>query len=397
MELWNSISGMVTVELTGADVTKSLDILCKAEIDVYATQILDPLRVRFDISRASYKRVKSILEKRGDKIVLYKRRGIYWSIYNFLHRPVFLFGLALIVISALYVPGHIFFIQVEGNQNLTDVGILSAAEECGVYFGVPANVIRSEKVKNQLMDRLPQLQWVGVNTRGCVAVIQVLERDTAPETQTAADYTDIVATRDGIIRECTVQRGSAVCRVGQAVSKGDMLISGMTDCGLVLKHTGAEGEILAETRWEFSVIIPHGSDRKSDPIKVDREYGLRIGKNIVKFSKDSGISGSSCGKMYEEKSIELPGGFCLPVALVCQTTYYYEPQPLNTSVNEDELTALTDDYLRSQMVAGTILTRQAELFEADDAVTATLHYSCLEMIGKKSDKEILQIYEQTNR
>ena len=37
-------------------------------------------------------------------------------------------------------------------------------------------MIRSEKVKNSLLQRIPQLQWAGINTDGCVAVISVREK-----------------------------------------------------------------------------------------------------------------------------------------------------------------------------------------------------------------------------
>ena len=90
-----------------------------------------------------------------------------------LFRPVLLAGLGILFLLAMYLPSRVLFIRVEGNMQIPDRQILAAAEECGIRFGASRREVRSEKVKNALLSSVPQLQWAGVNTAGCVATISV--------------------------------------------------------------------------------------------------------------------------------------------------------------------------------------------------------------------------------
>ena len=49
---------------------------------------------------------------------------------------------------------------------------------------------------------------------------------------------------------------SALCAPGQAVSKGQVLISGYTDCGLCVLSQRAQGEVMAYTGRSFSALMP---------------------------------------------------------------------------------------------------------------------------------------------
>ena len=62
--------------------------------------------------------------------------------------------------------------------------------------------------------------------------------------------------RDGFIVSATVTRGNFLCRVGQSVKAGQVLISGYTDCGICIQATRAEGEIYAQTSRDFAAVTP---------------------------------------------------------------------------------------------------------------------------------------------
>lgn len=393
MSIWDSAIGKVRVELTGAQITASMEKLNNLGIELKNTEIVNSLCVRFTVSRPAFSTVRSVLEQHGDSVKLMRKEGAYWTFLSLLRRPVLLAGLLVLLCSALYIPNHIYFVQVYGNEKLSASELLSAAEQCGVYFGVTSSAIRSETVKNQLLERLPQLQWAAINTRGCVATIQIREREDQPTKQSVKEYGSIIAARDGIIEECTVYSGNLICKPGQAVKAGDVLISGLTDCGLLIKHTQAEGDILAQTKRQIHAIMPDPYGTNMLIRTIRKNFALRIGKNIINFSKDSGISDASCVKMYEEKYIELPGGFCLPIAWICQTSYDYE---IGTQTKSSQLELLVDDYLKTQMIGGSIISRDYTYSIIDGATELQAQYSCLEMIGKKSDKEILFKNEQTN-
>ena len=137
-----------------------------------------------------------------------------------LSRPVLLGGMGLLLAASLYLPSRVLFIRVEGNSVVDTREILAAAEACGIRFGASRREVRSEKVKNNLLEKVPDLQWAGVNTAGCVATISVRERQITAEEQAEEAVTHLVAARDGYIVSTTVTQGTPLVQVGQTVRAG---------------------------------------------------------------------------------------------------------------------------------------------------------------------------------
>ena len=279
-----------------------------------------------------------------------------------------------------------------GNQNVPEHLILEMASDCGLSFGTERREIRSEKVKNALLGAVPELEWVGINTAGCVATISVRERQSSENSQPPQGVCSIVAIRDGVVQEVTVTGGSAACKRGQAVRAGQVLISGYTDCGLSIRAERAKGEIYATTSHRLFFIMPQMQSQRGQIVSQKQKYSLIIGKNRINFYQDSGNSDVSCVKMYEENFVTLPGGFQLPVAIVTETWVEYEKcMPTGTTEESSQsLSMLAQAYLRGQMVAGTILSKDESFTEQDGILQLDGEYGCFEMIGRERNEEIIK-------
>lgn len=385
MNLTESINGEVTVEITSADISAVLTALVASNIVLHHVQIISDLTARMVVSRHDFKSLKAILRRRGEVDRIVRRSGIYWGMKNLMRRPVLVIGLCLLAFLTLYLPSRVLFIQVEGNNLIPSKLVMEQAQKYGVTFGANRREIRSERVKNGLLGAIPQLQWVGVTTEGCVARIHVRERSEPEQPQQNFAVTSIVASRDGIIKSFTAHRGSALCKVGQAVTKGQVLISGYTDCGLSIRADRAEGEIMAQTNRQISAVTPDFQLIKGSIIRSEKKFSLIIGKNRINFYKDSGILDTTCVKMYSENYMTLPGSFYLPVILLTEEWIYYDLTESETVDAETVLLDFADRYLASQMIAGQILHRS----EAVDGNVLEGEYACLEMIGQVRYEESL--------
>lgn len=391
MDIWSSFKGMVRLETLGADIPRTLSRLYDAQIELYDIQSLDDMRVRFCVDRGNVKRVCAIAQKNGDRITVIGRKGVYWKGKALLKRPVLVLGLTLMMLWMLFLPTRVFFIRVEGNTTIPTQMILEEAEKCGIYFGAPRALVRSEKMKNALLEAMPRLQWAGINTAGCVATISVREREPEEAVETKRGVSSLVAERDGVILSCTAARGNLLCRTGQAVKAGEILISGYTDCGLSIRATNAKGEVYALTQRSFSAATPQKYTRRGHQIGQKKKYSIIIGKNRINLFKDSGILGDTCVRMYERKNITLPGGFVLPIALVTETWTYYESNDAELSGEESKemLSDFSGRYLQQQMVAGQILSTRESITEKDGDITLTGQYQCREMIARIQNEEII--------
>ena len=392
--MWRSLFGSVKLELTGADIASTINAIINAGICLSESNFCDELTIQFSVKRTDFRKVRKICLSRGDQLRILHLNGVYWSVKSALKRPVLLLGLVFFFTLSIYLPTRVLFVRVEGNKLIPNQKILETASHCGINFGSSRQNVRSEKVKNALLGAMPELQWVGVNTSGCVAIVSVKEREPSATNTQGGTVSSIVAAREGVITECTVTRGNPSCKVGQAVQKGQVLISGYTDCGLSIRAVQAEGEVYAQTQREIMLSSPKKWLERSTINGSHKKYGLIFGKKRINFYKGSGISDSSCVKMYEESYITLPGGFVLPVAFITET--YIDMETDEMVQTEDQVIELLKDlsnqYLSSQMIAGKILSREETVIQEDEVYRINGRYICQEMIGIVRNEEIIKPY-----
>ena len=174
------------------------------------------------------------------------------------------------------------------------------------------------------------------------------------------------------------------------MKEGQVLISGYTDCGICIQATRAEGEIMAQTSRCFEAVTPSEWSQRREAAEVKRKYSLLLGKKRINLWKDSGILDPTCGRMYLEYNITLPGGFSLPVALCVEEYTVFE-----TSLSEippdqaqSALTGFADRYLTGQMVAGETRSRLETVSLEEGVYRLRGSYICVEMIGREQKEQI---------
>lgn len=398
MFAFRSLLGSVEVTLVSADVPGLLQLLNEKGIEMYCVEHKAPLTVRIEIDRRWYPALRKYALSEGASIKTESRHGNFWTIKRFLKRPVLLSGILLVIALSLWLPTRVLFIEVEGNREVPTNSVLEQAGRCGIVFGASRREVRSEKMKNNLIAAIPQLQWAGINTVGCTAIISVEERATQAPSRPDYSVGSIVAAKDGVIESCTTTKGTALCKAGQAVKAGDVLISGYTDCGISIRATQAEGEVFAKTFREITVVVPANYVQKGIITGTETKYSLLIGKKRINFFKDSGIYDTTCVKMYKEYPLALPGDFTLPVVLIIEQRIYYDCSTIQTDSDDyQDMTAeFAQSYLCGQMISGRILDESASVFQTDETLIFRGKYLCSEMIGRVRYEGIIKNYGKDN-
>ena len=384
---------IVTVSIISADIPDFLNTLENHSISIFDVQWIDPMRIQFSIKHRQLPVISSFAVKKGARIEKINQQGmIDFYTYGRDH-PILLAGVILIIFLSIWLPGRVLFVRVEGNQTLPASYIKEYAEYCGIKFCSSRRDVRSEKMKNQLLEMIPELQWAGINTYGCTAVITVKEREdfNFPETNTSIG--SVVALRDGIIRKIIVYKGNSLCRVGEAVKEGQVLVSGYTDYGICVVATQAKAEIFGETRRSLALIQPIQYVQRTQILGTKRKISLIIGKKRINFYKGSGISGCGCAKIYKENYITLPGGFILPISIVIETAVNYDISQSVYLFVEDCLTDYAATYLSKQMIGGVILASKEDFLETTLYCRLDVQYSCYELIGTIRIEESIKPYE----
>lgn len=389
MSFWRRAAGIVRAELVSADPEGTLRALGEAGIRLDEITPKAALTLEFLLGREDFPTAQALCRQRGDSLRVLGRQGLYYAAAALLRRKLLLTGLVVLLGLTVLLPTRVLFFRVEGNRTVPTARILWEAERRGLSFGVSRRGVRSEKIKNALLDAIPELEWAGVNTRGCTAVISVRERAvSAPVPEPKHRVGNIVAAMDGYILSVTVTQGTGQVQPGQAVTKGEILISGYTDCGICIQATQAEGEILAQTRRSLEAVTPAQSLGKGKITGTKHALSLLLGKKRIFFWKDSGILEGSCDRIQEDYPLTLPGRFRLPVSLRVETYEIRESVPETLSAQEanEQLKAFSARYLPEQMIAGQIQQAQQRVLREKDGYRLRGSYLCREIIGREKQE-----------
>ena len=388
MDLWWKIRGYSRIRMTSADPENRLRNLSRTYRMEDIRRVSD-LVLEFSVASCEAESVLAYLEQQGDRTERIARHGWTELLKKIVKQPVLALFLLGMLLAALWLPSRIFFVRVQGNDRVSTRKILEAAEQAGVSFAASRSELRSEQVKNQLLEAIPELSWVGVNTSGCVATITVRERDSQPE-QSLSGYGSVVAALDAVLTRITATSGTALYEPGQAVRAGDVLISGVTDLGICTRITQASGEVYGITSRTITARIPESTLLRGEKKDSKRYYSLIFVKNRINFYADSGILDTTCGKMRMVYQLRLPGGWELPVYLVVETC---ESAELTTAARPDSEALLTESaqgYLNQQMIAGQIIQSDYEIICEDGFCMLTGIYRCQELIGRYSSGVYLE-------
>ena len=386
MSFWKQAAGIVRAELVSADPEGVLRALGEAGIALDEITPKGALTLEFLLRREDLPAAEALCRKRGDSFRVLGRQGLWYAVGALWERKLLLTGLFFLLGLTMLLPTRVLFFRVEGNKAVPRARILWEAERQGLSFGASRRGVRSERVKNALLEAIPELEWVGVNTQGCTAVISVRERTApAPAPEAKHQVGNIVAAMDGYILSVTVTQGTGLIQPGQAVKKGEILISGYTDCGICIQAAQAEGEILAQTRRQIEAVTPAQYLRKGKIIGTKRGLSLLLGKKRIFFWKDSGILEGSCDRIQEDYPLTLPGRFRLPVSLRVET--YEIRESTSAKLTGPEASALLEAfaarYLPRQMIAGRIQQTRQTIQRNGDIYRLRGDYLCQEMLGRE--------------
>ena len=382
----------LTIQITTPDAETLLLRLESAGITLFDILQGEDYVLRFRIRRSQLAVFRRLADRSGLPWKIIGKQGIYWALRRLLHRPVLVLGAVLLCALSLWVPSRIFFVQVQGNVTVPAQQIVQIATNCGISFGAPTSAVHAQQVKHTLMNALPQLQWAGVETKGCLVLITVREGSPPPTGGTNL-VGSIIADRDGVIWDMTVLQGNALCTPGQAVKAGQTLISGYTDCGLTIRATRAQGDVYAYTNRVLTAVTPTIWSKWGECRTTEKKYSLIIGKKRINFSNSSGILGSTCAKIYTENYLTLPGGFRLPIGIAMEAALIRERQTVTVADSAALLTDFAARYLRAQMQAGQVLSGSRNITEENGLCRLEGVYSCREMIGRFRPEENLPNYE----
>ena len=309
-------------------------------------------------------------------------------------RPVLLILLAAAITAAILVPKFVFFYEVEGNEAVPSAQILRELQELGVGFGTYGPSIKPQELKNQMLLRIPKLQWLTVQQSGMCARVVVRER---PDKEPVLDRkapTDVIAARAGVLTRVEAVAGNCLCVPGQAVASGELLVSAYTDFGFKTQVTAARAEIYAETVRQAVCIVPETEQVKERRAAPRYAVSLLVGRRRISLFC-AAVPERSYEKETKTQYFTLPGGFSLPLGIAITRICEYDTreEKLRAQDAEDRLLELVQADALCDMIAGTITGCSVRTERSRGCIRLHASLRCEEMIARMQPASLKEAIE----
>lgn len=339
-------------------------------------------------SIGAYKRLHKIAFRSGGKVKLVKKRGLPFLLHPLKGRWGVFCGMLFFVLFVSFMGGFIWNITVIGNQTLETSKIVDYLAQNGFKTGVRWSETDKENLEFAVMADFDRVAWISINRIGCLAQVEIRETTPKPEIENNNLITNVTAKKDGVIVKVTALGGWPAVQAGDAVTTGDLLISGVYEPEEYSQpqknhFARAHGSVIAKTNSRITVNIPREQSEKictsEKQYKTLYFFGLEIPLSIKKEEENTVCE-------YQKKYLVFHD-FRLPIGIYTEIRRSYTDT--KRSISDDELRAAAKKELlerEKEKLAGCEIIGKTEKEKiTDGGIVYTAEYSLLEDIGAEQE------------
>ncbi|MBP3413392.1 MAG: sporulation protein YqfD, partial [Oscillospiraceae bacterium] len=276
----------------------------------------------------------------------------------------------------------IWVVDIQAGEGVAEDQLRHELQEMGVQVWSSSKNMDLQQLRYDLLNRIPGLSWVAVNRQGGRICVMALGRETR-ENEYRFRASHLYAARDGVITRSEILEGMALCKVGESVKQGQLLVSGLEDYGLYMKAVDAKGEIYGQTWYSGTLVTPQECYKKRYTGRSWTDQSILFGRKRINLSGSSSILGVLCDKMIDTKQLSLPG-FRFPLMLqrITYREYILEPASLSSVDAKELLAQRWSRSLMSAMVAGTVEHTDSVCFENGGLYIMQSESICNELLSR---------------
>jgi len=311
--------------------------------------------------------------------------GKLFGVYRYKKRYGFIAGALAAAAVMCIMNNTIMKIEINGNSRLTDSHILSVLNEeglrCGIYLSDPD----LDRYRDILETRLPGVGWAGVRRSGSRIVVDIHEIDPPPSTLKNNIPCNIIADHDAVIISVRLRNGRCLVNEGDAVSKGDILVSGIISTGdETYRIVHAHGDITGEYEETQRFVQYFESTEKNSYKKTSRKYLEFLWLKIPLSAYESDGTGTQCTQRKERVSVF---GREIPLGIIYEDydCFRYDTVILSSEETEKKLSEQMESYERNFCADKEIVSRKISKKTTDKFMEYEVDYVLRGPVGTEGN------------
>ncbi|MDD6484166.1 MAG: sporulation protein YqfD [Clostridiales bacterium] len=383
------LKGYVIIEISGSCTERFLNICTRRNIDVRQVTHVSDKTFTAQILKRDFKRLSPVAFKTKTRVKIIKKRGLYNLIRRYGTRYFFMGG-ALGFLAFIFIMSQfIWLVEINGVYSSDREEIIQILEDNGIYSGaLKCRIPSIRSVKNDIITNTEGIAWAWVYIEGAKARVEIYERALPPAVTDKRKPCDIVAACDGFIESIDAQRGEQTVPNGNAVSAGDVLISGTVP---VYREGYEEKYIQVHAKGSVRAITYH---EETGDYKEYRELRIPTGREKNRYSIE--VFGKVFGKCefdgYENYDVknsrrELVIPYVGYSGIAVNKSVFSEVEPVREELSEDTALEIAKNDLEEKISSRLFKNtdKQEETVECErvdsETIRVTVKMTCIEDIG----------------
>lgn len=390
MNIIRFIRGFVIFEISGGFTERFINLCAAHKISIWNVK-LHKNSLTACILIKNFRKLRSVAKKSGSSLKILKKIGLPVYLNKHKNRIGLLISLCFFAVFSIIMNKFVWTIEVSGTNTISHEEIQSVAESFGLSVGKLASSLDTTAISRQSVNYFSgQLQWMSINIRGSKAVIEVRDYVDEHDDSDFGDPCNVIADFDGVLLSVEVMNGDKNVDEGNAVKKGDLLISGIIEnedlsCiyteargRITASHTVSASEMYNKEFTEFSAV------KKHEEIFTVDILGIKIPLGFINKSDYTHSLSYNLNFCY--------GGTVLPFGIIKSTYIEFENQNDKTNI---ELLLALDDFTKKNYL---LLENSCTIKTNEDIEIVGENFSikndieCIDFIGEQSPI-ILEFYE----
>ncbi len=381
------IKGFVKINIQGHFIERFINVCMRRNIYLWDIENAGKNQMNLNISIEGFRSLRPVARKTKTKVKILKKKGMPFFFSRYRKRKFFFGGIIIMLGMICYITSLVLVVDIKGNSTVSDENIMIVLENNGFKAGMPRRKVDVAKLQNSVMLDIDEVSWMWINIDGIKATVEVKEKVPIPKIIDKNSPCNIISSKDGVITAISATNGKRVVGVGDVVSKGDLLISGIVgsrDEGYKYMHSS--GSVKARTWYEKSVETPLFKEEYSLTDKKIKKSTINFFGFSVKLYLRDKIPFeyyNSSGKVHR---LKLFGNYYLPLSF--STSVYEECLMNKKSISEQEAFDIGMKKIQSEIEKefshDTLVVSIDGKYEKIDKekIIVSARYECIEEIAK---------------
>lgn len=381
----NYIIGYINVQIEGYYIERFISTSIKNGVLIWNIKRKNTNLVYAKVSTYDFEKLQQDARKNQCLVTSISKKGLPYLLKRYSRRKSFFIALLVLIVISFILSKFVWNIDVIGNSTVSSNEIIKLVNEEGLKKGTLKSKVNIDKIINKIRLCRDDISWVGIEINGTNVIINIVESKEKPEIIDEDDFTNIIATKDGVITKAYAQNGTLLVKEGDEVKKGDVLISGTIEGKYTDKYyVNAIGEVKAKVLYSKIIkvkkneILRERTGKKNVKFAIKfNNFKINLFKTLSKFKNYDTI--------YSDKKIKIFPNFYLPIE-ICKYTNY-EVNLKSVSYSEDEAKQIGEkqakEELNSKIIDKEVVNSSTEIEDLGDYYNIKVTYEVNENIGTK--------------